>query len=93
MRASTTAQCHVHAGVDMTLGRGESLHRAGLAILPCLQISPYVRCHTVPSDYEAEKHTRSYLEHSSPHLTNDVYTNVDPVLRQAVDLLPVSDWL
>ena len=37
--------------------------------------------------------TQRLLEHSSPHLTNDVYTNIDPVLRQAVDLLPVSDWL
>ena len=37
--------------------------------------------------------TQRLLEHSSPRLTNDVYTNVDPVLRQAVDLLPVSDWL
>lgn len=33
------------------------------------------------------------LEHSSPQLTNDVYTNVDPVLRQAVSLLPVADWI
>ena len=37
--------------------------------------------------------TQRLLEHSSPHLTNDVYTNVDPVLRQAISLLPVSDWL
>jgi integrase len=37
--------------------------------------------------------TQRLLEHSSPHLTNAVYTNIDPVLRQAVDLLPVSDWL
>ena len=37
--------------------------------------------------------TQRLLEHSSPQLTNAVYTNVDPVLRQAVDLLPVSDWL
>lgn len=37
--------------------------------------------------------TQRLLEHSSPQLTNDVYTNVDPVLRQAVDLLPVSDWV
>ena len=37
--------------------------------------------------------TQRLLEHSSPQLTNDVYTNVDPVLRQAVNLLPVSDWL
>ena len=33
------------------------------------------------------------LEHSSPELTNKVYTNVDPVLRQAVDQIPASDWL
>jgi integrase len=33
------------------------------------------------------------LEHSSPDLTNKVYTNVDPVLRHAVDQIPVGDWL
>ena len=33
------------------------------------------------------------LEHSSPDLTNKVYTNVDPVLRDAVDQIPVGDWL
>jgi len=33
------------------------------------------------------------LEHSSPNLTNKVYTNVDPVLRQSVNRLPVSQWL
>jgi integrase len=37
--------------------------------------------------------TQRLLEHSSPKLTNDVYTNVDPVLRQAIDLLPVADWV
>jgi integrase len=37
--------------------------------------------------------TQRLLEHSSPKLTNDVYTNVDPVLRQAVSLLPVAEWL
>jgi integrase len=37
--------------------------------------------------------TQRLLEHSSPQLTNDVYTNVDPVLRQAVNQLPVSDWV
>jgi integrase len=37
--------------------------------------------------------TQRLLEHSSPQLTNDVYTNVDPVLRQAVGLLPVAEWL
>ena len=33
------------------------------------------------------------LEHSSPDLTNKVYTNVDPVLRHAVDQIPAYDWL
>jgi len=37
--------------------------------------------------------TQRLLEHSSPQLTNDVYMNVDPVLRQAVDLLPVAEWV
>jgi integrase len=37
--------------------------------------------------------TQKLLEHSSPNLTNKVYTNVDPVLRHAVDQLAVSDWL
>ena len=37
--------------------------------------------------------TQRLLEHSSPQLTNEVYTNVDPVLRQAVGLLPVEEWL
>lgn len=36
--------------------------------------------------------TQRLLVHSSPQLTNDVYTNVDPVLRQAVDMLPVAEW-
>ena len=33
------------------------------------------------------------LEHSSPELTNKIYTNVDPVLRHAVDQLPIRAWL
>ena len=37
--------------------------------------------------------TQKVLEHSSPNLTNKVYTNVDPVLRHAVEQLPVGDWL
>ncbi len=37
--------------------------------------------------------TQKLLEHSSPDLTNKVYTNVDPVLRHAVDQIPVGDWL
>ena len=37
--------------------------------------------------------TQRLLEHSSPRLTNKVYTNVDPVLLQAVEQLPVGDWL
>jgi integrase len=32
-------------------------------------------------------------EHPLPNLTNKVYTNVDPVLRQAVDQIPTGDWL
>ena len=37
--------------------------------------------------------TQRLLEHSSPNLTNRVYTNVDPVLRSAVEQLPVGDRL
>jgi integrase len=37
--------------------------------------------------------TQKLLEHSSPDLTNKIYTNVDPVLRHAVDQIPASDWL
>jgi integrase len=37
--------------------------------------------------------TQRLLEHSSPTLTNKVYTNVDPVLRHAIEQLPISDWL
>jgi integrase len=37
--------------------------------------------------------TQRLLEHSSPQLTNDVYTNVDPVLRQSVSQLPVAEWV
>jgi len=37
--------------------------------------------------------TQRLLEHSSPHLTNKIYTNVDPVLRQSVNQLPVGQWL
>ena len=37
--------------------------------------------------------TQRLLEHSSPNLTNKVYTNVDPVLRHAVEQLQVSEWL
>ncbi len=33
------------------------------------------------------------LEHSSPTLTNKIYTNVDPVLRQSVNQLPIEQWL
>ena len=33
------------------------------------------------------------LKHSSPDLTNKVYTNVDPVLRHAIDTMPAGDWL
>ena len=37
--------------------------------------------------------TQRLLEHSTPQLTNEVYTNVDPVLRQAIEKLPVGEWL
>ena len=37
--------------------------------------------------------TQRLLEHSTPQLTNQVYTNIDPVLRQAINLLPVAEWL
>ncbi|MBL7107247.1 MAG: site-specific integrase [Phycisphaerae bacterium] len=37
--------------------------------------------------------TQRLLEHSSPTLTNKVYTNVDPVLRHAVEQLSVGNWL
>jgi integrase len=37
--------------------------------------------------------TQRLLEHSSPNLTNKVYTNVDPVLRQSVGQLPVKQRL
>jgi integrase len=33
------------------------------------------------------------LEHSSSRLTNKIYTNVDPVLRHAVEQLPVEGWI
>ncbi|HSV98708.1 MAG TPA: site-specific integrase [Sedimentisphaerales bacterium] len=37
--------------------------------------------------------TQRLLEHSTPQLTNNVYTNTDPALRDAVDRLPVAEWL
>ena len=37
--------------------------------------------------------TQRLLEHSSPTLTQKIYTNVDPVLRQSVDKLPIGQWL
>ena len=37
--------------------------------------------------------TQRLLEHSSPTLTNKIYTNVDPVLRQSVNQLPIEHWL
>jgi integrase len=37
--------------------------------------------------------TQRLLEHSSPQLTQEIYTNVDPVLRASVNKLPVADWL
>ena len=37
--------------------------------------------------------TQRLLEHSSPNLTNTIYINVDPVLRQSVNKLPIERWL
>jgi integrase len=37
--------------------------------------------------------TQRLLEHLSPTLTNKIYTNVDPVLRQSVNQLPIEQWL
>jgi len=37
--------------------------------------------------------TQRLLEHSSSALTNKIYTNVDPVLRQSVNQLPAEQWL
>ena len=37
--------------------------------------------------------TQKLLEHSSPELTNKVYTNVDPVLRHAVNQIPANEWV
>ena len=37
--------------------------------------------------------TQRLLEHSSPTLTDKIYTNVDPVFRQSVNRLPVERWL
>ncbi len=37
--------------------------------------------------------TQRLLEHSSPLLTNKIYTNVDPVLRSAIEQLHVGRWL
>lgn len=37
--------------------------------------------------------TQRLLEHSSSDLTNRIYTNVDPVLSEAIERLPVDDWL
>ena len=47
----------------------------------------------VPQNGVSTAVTQTLLEHSSPYLTNKVYTNVDPVLRHAVEQLPVGDWL
>jgi integrase len=37
--------------------------------------------------------TQRLLEHSSSTLTNKIYINVDPVLRQSVNQLSVDQWL
>ncbi len=50
-------------------------------------------CSVLPQNGVSTAVTQRLLEHSSPYLTNKVYTNFDPVLRQPVDLIPVGDWL
>jgi integrase len=37
--------------------------------------------------------TQRLLEHSSSALTNKIYTNVDPILRQSINQLPIEQWL
>jgi integrase len=37
--------------------------------------------------------TQRLLEHSGPQRTNAVHTNMDPVLRQAIDQLPMAECL
>ena len=37
--------------------------------------------------------TQRLLEHSSPIPTQKIYTNVDPVLRHAVEQIPIADWI
>ena len=37
--------------------------------------------------------TQRLLEHSSSTITQKIYTNVDPILRQSVNQLPVEQWL
>lgn len=37
--------------------------------------------------------TQRLLEHSSPNLTNKVYTNVEYALRQYINQLPIEEWL
>jgi len=39
------------------------------------------------------KKTLALLEHSSPNLTNKVYTNIDPLLRKSINQLPLAQWL
>jgi integrase len=65
--------------------------------LDCRIVDPHVINHSGPEGTDC--HLRStavvqrLLEHSSPDLTNKVYTNVDPVLHHAVDQIPAGDWL
>ena len=50
-------------------------------------------CSVIAQNGVSTADTQKLLEHSSPELTNKVYTNVDPVLRHAIDQIPVGDWL
>ena len=50
-------------------------------------------CSVLPQKGVSTAVTQRLLEHSSPNLTNKVYTNVDPVLRNTVERLPIGKWL
>jgi len=65
----------------------------------CMAGLPYLKFHDLRKTFASllaqrgvsTAVTQRLLEHSSPKLTNDVYTNVDPALRQAISLLPVGE--
>ena len=54
---------------------------------------PKIFCSLLAHNRVSTAVTQKLLEHSSLNLPNKVSTNVDPVLRHAVEQLPVGDWL